>query len=937
MLGAVVLGVSVLLPLASTSGGATGTKVALSGDVPTLPAGTTRLGPLATGTSVHAVVSLVGQDPTGLAQEVAAVSTPGSPTYHQYLTSAQYAAAYGPSATEVSQVTQALQSEGLTVGTPTDGSSLLPVSGTAAAMSSAFDTPLESVLLPSHVNSFANTEAPRVPASIAGDIDGIVGLSGLSPAQSMVRMHKNSASTSTPTSDAHPNDLASVSGAQCAGALDVTSEGSSTTTQLGADYGLNQLFAQGRTGIGETIAVVEFEQFSLSDINTFESCFGLNNAIRTITVDGSPGGPAHGTGESALDIEIAAADAPSATILVYQAPNDTNGASSLDVFNRIASDDTAQVVSTSWGICEQDLTPGEGATENGIFSRMAVQGQTIVAASGDTGSEDCYISDGSSGLAVDDPGSQPDVVSAGGTTLVGGAVDEQSVWNNCGVADNGSCQADPSSGSGGGGYSDTYGKPSWQPASAGGANTNPCNKAAGCRSVPDVAASADPESGVVAFFGPAGGWTGFGGTSAVAPMMAGLFADTDQGCSSSLGLVNPSLYANDNGSNFTDVASGENDFTGTNGGQWAASSGYDPASGLGSPIAQNLAIALQGGDGCPSVAALSTFTGPTRNGNAITITGGGLADASAVIFGPAGAGRIVSESENSLTVVPPSPGAITCVNVTVVNPRGTSAVTFGDVYEFGTSTGCSGYRFVASDGGVFNFGSGAFYGSAGNLHLSAPIVGMATTPDGNGYWLVASDGGIFNYGDAKYFGSTGNLHLNAPIVGMAATPSGNGYWLVASDGGIFNFGGARFLGSAGALNLAKPIVGMAATPDGNGYWLVASDGGIFTYGDAVFHGSAGEIALARPIVGMAPTPTGNGYWEVASDGGIFTFGDAVYHGSTGNLNLNKPIVGMAATPDGNGYWLVASDGGVFSFGNAMFFGSTGAIKLNRPIVGLGSD
>ncbi|HEY2215300.1 MAG TPA: protease pro-enzyme activation domain-containing protein, partial [Acidimicrobiales bacterium] len=257
LVGVVVLGVGVLTPLASTSGGSTGTKVALSGDVPTLPAGTTRLGPLATNTAIHTVVSLVGQDPTGLAQEVAAVSTPGSPTYHQYLTSAQYAAAYGPSATEVSQVTESLRAEGLTVGTPNDGSTLLPVSGTAAAISSAFDTPLESVLLPSHVNSFANTEAPQIPASIAGDVDGIVGLSGLSPAQSMVRIHKSSASTTTPTTDAHPNVVPAVTGAQCAGAVNATSEGSSTTTQLGADYGLNQLFAQGRTGIGETIAVVE--------------------------------------------------------------------------------------------------------------------------------------------------------------------------------------------------------------------------------------------------------------------------------------------------------------------------------------------------------------------------------------------------------------------------------------------------------------------------------------------------------------------------------------------------------------------------------------------------------------------------------------------------------------------------------------------------------
>jgi hypothetical protein len=249
----------------------------------------------------------------------------------------------------------------------------------------------------------------------------------------------------------------------------------------------------------------------------------------------------------------------------------------------------------------------------------------------------------------------------------------------------------------------------------------------------------------------------------------------------------------------------------------------------------------------------------------------------------------------------------------------------------------AGYRFVASDGGIFSFGNLPFCGSTGGQPLNRPIVGMAATRTGGGYWLVASDGGIFAFGDAGFHGSTGAVALNKAIVGMAATPSGKGYWLVASDGGIFSFGDAAFHGSTGAIHLNKPIVGMATTPTGNGYWLVASDGGIFAFGDAAYHGSTGAIALNKPIVGMAATPTGNGYWLVASDGGIFAFGDAGYHGSTGAMTLNRPIVGMAGTQSGNGYWLVASDGGVFSFGDAAFHGSTGALTLNRPIVGVASE
>jgi hypothetical protein len=240
------------------------------------------------------------------------------------------------------------------------------------------------------------------------------------------------------------------------------------------------------------------------------------------------------------------------------------------------------------------------------------------------------------------------------------------------------------------------------------------------------------------------------------------------------------------------------------------------------------------------------------------------------------------------------------------------------------------YTEVATDGGVFNFGS-QFYGSMGGSHLNQPIVGAAVPTGRPGYWEVARDGGIFNFGPgAPFLGSTGGMHLNRPIVGMASAADGLGYWLVATDGGIFSFGHSFFHGSTGNIHLNKPIVGMAPTPDGQGYWLVASDGGIFNFGDAGFYGSTGAIHLNKPIVGMQPTPDGKGYWLVATDGGIFSFGNAHFHGSTGKIVLNKPIVGMKATAEG--YWLFASDGGVFNFGEASFLGSMGGSPLNSPIV-----
>jgi subtilisin family serine protease len=209
-----------------------------------------------------------------------------------------------------------------------------------------------------------------------------------------------------------------------------------------------------------------------------------------------------------------------------------------------------------------------------------------------------------------------------------------------------------------------------------------------------------------------------------------------------------------------------------------------------------------------------------------------------------------------------------------------------------------GYRTATTSGAVGAFADPCFaYGFQGQLSgaLAQPIVGMAATPDGRGYWLVAADGGIFTFGSAAFAGSTGAIHLNQPIVAMAATPTGHGYWLAARDGGIFAFGDAGFYGSTGAIRLNQPIVAMAATPSGHGYWLAATDGGIFTFGGASFAGSTGSIHLNAPISSMTSTSDGGGYWLAAADGGVFTFGDALALGS-------RPVPGastvaITAAPD----------------------------------------
>jgi hypothetical protein len=359
---------------------------------------------------------------------------------------------------------------------------------------------------------------------------------------------------------------------------------------------------------------------------------------------------------------MAAANAPSASLVVYEAPNNTGDASALDLFQRIASDDAAKVVTTSWGDCESLIPQADLQAEHTIFGQMALQGQTMIASSGDSGSEDCFPDPAhSTALAVDDPGSQPNVLSTGGTSLTAASASAQSVWNNCSGQPTNSCAVHSltggSVGSTGGGLSKMWPRDPSQPAPSpvpAGACTNP----QGCRAVPDLVYPSDPGAGsVVAYFsGALGGWTAFGGTSVAAPSTAGYLADVNQGCAATLGDVDPALYAaaTGNSSDFTLVTSGNNDFTGTNGGAFTASTVYNAASGLGSAVDQNLLASLQGGAGCPSVAALGPNTGPVGGGNVITIFGGGLADASAVSFGVAGQGQIVGRSATTLSVIPPA-------------------------------------------------------------------------------------------------------------------------------------------------------------------------------------------------------------------------------------------------------------------------------------------
>jgi Pro-kumamolisin, activation domain/IPT/TIG domain len=933
--------------------------------VPRLPKGSRALHQVDPATSVRADVVLKPRDPAALAAFDTAVSTPGSPSFRHYLAPGQFASVFGPSPATISSTRGWLSGRGLAVG-PTSGDGLIvPVSGSATQVDQAFDVDLEQYRLPSGRVVRAPDAEPLVPAALAADLYGVAGLDDLSrPVPQLVRTAATPPGVSAAAvgavsaPDPHAGGPQPTAGCENTIQSDNGSAGGLTVDQLASAYSFSSLYPSNE-GSGVTVGIYELEPFLQSDITTFKNCYSpaISASVSGIGVDRTSPNSGPGQGEAALDIEMVIGMAPAVSAKVYVGPN--GGTGPLDTYlAMVDGNNPPQVISTSWGQCEAQLSSAYIQAESAIFEQAVAQGQTITAASGDAGSEDCYFFPSSTDtrLQVDDPAGQPWVTSVGGTTLDAiGPAPTESAWNT-GLF----------SGTGGGGSSTVWTMPAWQRGPGvqsvdtksrdtfTGAGPCPVSSGAGtvsCREVPDVAADADPRTGLAIFCScVGGGWAKIGGTSMSAPLWAALAALADQGQSSTVGFVNPALYQAQCAASpvFNDVTVGNNQPLGSSpsnpprlpaGPYYQATPGYDLATGLGTPIAAALVSRLRAPppSTCPVVTGISTSSGPASGGTTVTVSGSNLSGVTEVDFANGNVAAITSVSSTSVTVVtPPSPTRGWATSDVIVK-AGDDALGFDGSMPF-TYLGPRGYWTVASDGGIFSFGQMGFYGSMGNKRLAKPIVGMAPTPSSKGYWEVASDGGIFAFGDAGFYGSTGNLRLVKPIVGMASTPDGGGYWLVASDGGIFAYGDAGFYGSTGNIKLDKPIVGMATTPDGGGYWLVASDGGIFAFGDAAFYGSTGAIKLDKPVVGMAATPDGGGYWLVASDGGIFAFGDAAFHGSTGNIRLTKPVVGMAATPDGTGYWLVASDGGIFSFGGTYggFYGSTGNIRLTKPMVGIGA-
>ncbi len=308
------------------------------------------------------------------------------------------------------------------------------------------------------------------------------------------------------------------------------------------------------TGAGQTIALIElgggYEDGAMARYFRAKGV-ARKGSLQAVPVDGVgnvSGDPADG--EVQLDIEIAGSVAPGANIAVYFSSN--QGSGFLDAVAAAVHDSqrSPSVISISWGGPESSWPTQDIDALNQAFQAAATLGITVCCASGDSGATD-GSADGR--LTVDFPASSPYVLGCGGTHLPPDGA--ESAWNGAG------------GGASGGGYSAHFPRPNWQ------AGSGQALQAREGRGVPDVAGNADPATGYnVQVDGQA---AVVGGTSAVAPLWAGLIALSNEAAGRNAGFANPALYANP--AVLTDITQGNN-----NG--YRAGPGWDPVTGLGSPL-----------------------------------------------------------------------------------------------------------------------------------------------------------------------------------------------------------------------------------------------------------------------------------------------------------------------------------------------------------------
>ena len=463
-----------------------------------------------------------------------------------YLTREQHALAYGASAEDLLRVADFGRASGLEVVESSESRRSVVLAGPASAMKAAFEVDLQ------HFQHASGTYRGRVgsitvPVDLADIVVGVFGLDSRPQATCQLRRPKPSSTSPAP--------------------------GSFTPPAVASLYA----FPTGLDGTGQCIALIELGGgFRPADLSAYFS--GLQKPaprVTAVSVDQGKNAPTTASGadgEVMLDIEVAGAIAPGASIAVYFAPNTDQGF--LDAVTTAVHDSVNKpsVISISWGSAESQWTAQAMTQFDEAFQAAATMGVTICVAAGDNGSGD-NVTDGAP--HVDFPASSPNALACGGTSLTsdGTSIGSESVWND--GADGGAT---------GGGVSSVFPLPAYQsacgvPPIAGTAQTG--------RGVPDVAGNADPATGYQIRVD--GQDMVVGGTSAVAPLWASLIALMNQKLAKPVGQLQPMIYEALAGKGlFNDIVTGSN-------GAYSAVRGWDACTGWGSPIGSALLLALEGG------------------------------------------------------------------------------------------------------------------------------------------------------------------------------------------------------------------------------------------------------------------------------------------------------------------------------------------------------
>ncbi|MEO7027869.1 MAG: S53 family peptidase, partial [Acidobacteriaceae bacterium] len=431
------------------------------------------------------------------------------------LTHAQYRQTHGADPDSVKLVRAFAKQFGLAIEPDTPGPErrVIKLSGTVAAMQNAFGTTLSQKVVDGKTYRVRQGSID-LPSELIGHVVAVLGLDNRPQASPRFRVLGEdgplSANAAQGGGFARPHAAGNVS---------------YTPVQVGQLY----QFPQGATASGQTIAIIELGGgYRTADIKAYFKALGQKAPkVTAVSVDGGKNAPSNANsadGEVMLDIEVAAAVAPGANIVVYFCPNTDQGF--IDGIGTAVHDivHKPSVISISWGAPEMRWTAQSMNLLDAACQSAAALGITVTVASGDNGSTD-GLTDGAN--HVDFPASSPHVLACGGTNLqsTGTNITSETVWNGL-----------PNGGSTGGGVSNFFPLPTWQS----GSGVPKPTIAAGGRGVPDVGGDADPASGYQIRVD--GKNLVIGGTSAVAPLWAGLIALANQQNGKSAGFINPAIY-----------------------------------------------------------------------------------------------------------------------------------------------------------------------------------------------------------------------------------------------------------------------------------------------------------------------------------------------------------------------------------------------------------